>query len=67
MSIWASDSTNPEWRRLFPADRDNLKLRANEDYAIPVDIVVEKDQRLRVMTGSTITYIRIRTEGVVVK
>jgi hypothetical protein len=67
LSIWESDSTNLEWRRLFPADRDNMKLRAKQDYAIPVDIVVEKDQRLRVMTGSTATYIPIRTEGAAVK
>jgi hypothetical protein len=67
LSIWESDSTNPEWRRLFPAERDSMKMRAKRDYAIPVDIVVEKDQRLRVMTGSTATYIPIRSEGAAVK
>jgi hypothetical protein len=67
LSIWESDSANPEWRRLFPADRDSMKLRAKRDYTIPVDIVVEKDQRLRVMTGPTVTYIPIRSEGAAVK
>ncbi len=68
LSIWESDATNPEWRRLVPAaDSKKVSLRAKQDYAVPVDIVVQKDQRLRVVTGSMVTYISIRTEGSAVK
>jgi hypothetical protein len=64
LSIWESDATNPEWRRLLPAaDSKKVSLRARQDYAIPVDIVVQKDQKLRVTTGSAVMYISIRTEN----
>jgi len=68
LSIWESDATNPEWKPLFPAtDSKKVSLRASKDYAVPVDIVVQKDQRLRVTNGPAVSYISIRTESLPAK
>src|SRR5260370_208945 len=68
LSIWESDATNPEWKRLFPAaDSKKVSLRVKQDYAIPVDIVVQKEQRLRVTAGAAVTYVSIPTESLPAK
>jgi hypothetical protein len=61
-SIEELDATNRTWRQVFPADSDKAGVAPKESNAVPIDIVVEKNQRLRVKTGSEVTYtISIKT------
>jgi hypothetical protein len=61
-SIEESDATNRRWRQIFPTDSDKAGVAEKESNAVPIDIVVEKNQRLRVRSGSEVRYtISIKT------
>jgi hypothetical protein len=64
VSIEESDATNRVWRLVYPADSDKSGVAEKETSAVPVDVVVEKNQRLRVKIGSEMSYIiTIRAEA----
>jgi hypothetical protein len=64
VSIEESDATNRGWRLVYPIDSDKTGVAEKETPAVPVDIVVEKNQRLRVKMGSEMSYIiTIRAEA----
>jgi len=65
LSIEVSDAYDRAWKQVFPADGVKVGVTAQEAYAVPLDIVVAKDQRLRVKTGSDVIHISIKTGAAV--
>lgn len=51
LSEW--DSTNSSWKRVYPAERETVQVRAGDRYTVPLDIVVKPGERLRVEVGGS--------------
>lgn len=62
LSLEERDQADATWRRIFPLiDGDTVQVRALENYAVPVDIVVTRGARLRITVGSLTTIVALKT------
>lgn len=54
LGVWEWDEAHPTPTRIFPiVDADTVQLRAMENYAVPLDIVVTPGEHLRLTVGSS--------------